>query len=831
MPQAVGAAIVTFFSSTTLYVVVIRTILINVALGYLAKKLSKRADNSIPPLNVTLRGTIEPRHIILGKRRAGGVLVFYGATSSGGNTNDLLWYVIVYAGHQVAGMGDVWIDTERIDSADIGVSTGEVTGGKFTASVWVWKHLGTDGQVVDANIDSAFAEFTADHRLRGLAYAVVKLKRSSEVFQSAPSTVSVLVDGALIYDPRLDSTNGGSGSHRAENPSTWEFSRNPALHALWYLTGGSVVNDLTTRMVKYGLRDTYARVPVAYIVAAANICDEVLTGANAPPSGDQPRYCCDLEVSCGESRRDVLNAILETMAGTATLARGQWQLFAGAYDTPVHALTQDDVFGDIEIQDTTPHSERYNAVSATYVDASKQWAENTTPFRTDSSYESQDGSEQIPRELDLRGVTDQYQAQRLSEIELRRSRMQRTVKLVGMLNLLKVAPWETLTYSHARYGWVDRIFRCVERQFEYAEEAGRVTLTCRRDDPGVYTDMATADYTTGISATDVFQGEGPDAPTDFVVQGTRNGIQFSWGIPAFWHPLGVFQILEYSSASPSSSASVIWQGNASGKFITKTDTTVRYYWVRAVWRGSEYSDVVPAGDGIPAAATLVEGGLNAYASPGSASLSTGASSSGTTVSVTVTPSAGTPSYTHSWTWASGGTGITIDAPSAASTTFSASGLSAGDVRSGIARDTVSDSAAGSVTVDVPVMIQRPVRTSESGSITAGQNGTGGAYGYQKSSYGSISGFPGTGGTLSDVKEIAGLRDTNPTAIGGDGLLRITGFASDPGSGYFTSITANGSTKLSSTATYSYLSGAAVWQWSGSPFNFLAGNTYPVTMNF
>ena len=40
---------------------------------------------------------------------------------------------------------------------------------------------------------------------------------------------SLEVKGMLVYDPRLDSTNGGSGSHRLATPSTWEWSDNPAL--------------------------------------------------------------------------------------------------------------------------------------------------------------------------------------------------------------------------------------------------------------------------------------------------------------------------------------------------------------------------------------------------------------------------------------------------------------------------------------------------------------------------------------------------------------------------------------------------------------------------
>jgi hypothetical protein len=37
---------------------------------------------SAPPINVTLRGTIQYRRLVFGRRRAGGVLVFYGCRAS-----------------------------------------------------------------------------------------------------------------------------------------------------------------------------------------------------------------------------------------------------------------------------------------------------------------------------------------------------------------------------------------------------------------------------------------------------------------------------------------------------------------------------------------------------------------------------------------------------------------------------------------------------------------------------------------------------------------------------------------------------------------------------
>lgn len=602
MPQAIPA-IVTFFTSSAWYYVLARAILINVALGALSKALTKRPKTSAPPINITVKNTIENRRLIFGRTvRAGGTFVFYATSSTGGSTRDILWYVVVYSGHQVSAITDIWLDTERVPAADIHPTTGAVSTTKFSGKLNIWKYLGTSSQTVQSDLDTAIAEWTSNHRLLGCSYVVVKMQRSDSAFPSgAPQSVTALIDGAPMYDPRLDSTNGGSGSHRASNPSTWTPSANPALITRWYLTGGSVHNDLTTRLIMYGLREPESRIDDAYVRAAANICDESISGGNAPPSGAQARYACNLEVSTGEDRRDIFTAILAAMAGTLTYVHGKWRVYAGAYDTPLHSFTQDDLYGDLEVEDTTSHPERYNQVAAVYIDSSAQYQEATTIFRTDSAYEAQDGGEEIPREIELRGVTDQYQAQRLCEIELRKSRMMRTIKMRGSLNLLKVALNETFTLSHARYSWTSRVFRCIAREFEFAEDAGRVVLTARREDAGVYTDMLTADYTTGVSATDVFQLDAPDAPSGLIAEAQPFGIHFSWQHSVSFRAGVEYVLYEYTSVTPFSSATEVWVGTTLSMTLRRLDTTLRYYWIAARMHGA-LSTETPSGSGLAAAA-------------------------------------------------------------------------------------------------------------------------------------------------------------------------------------------------------------------------------------
>lgn len=93
-------------------------------------------------------------------------------------------------------------------------------------------------------------------------------------------------------------------------------------------------------------------------------------------------------------------------------------------------------------------------------------------------------------------------------------------------------------------------------------------------------------------------------------------------------------------------------------------------------------------------------------------------------------------------------------------------------------------------------------------------------GYDKSNIGSVS----PSGFLRDGKEVSALTD-EPTASN----LKITGFSSNPGTGYLISVTANSVTRLASAASYSYSSGTATWRWSSQTFGFANGGNYSASI--
>ncbi|WP_260581207.1 phage tail protein [Sphingopyxis sp. PET50] len=80
----------------------------------------------------------------------------------------------------------------------------------------------------------------SSHKLSGKAAILWSLKfdKDGKVYTSGVPQLGAVWDGVKVYDPRLDDTyDGGSGSHRSDDRTTWEFSEWPDDHALTYAIG------------------------------------------------------------------------------------------------------------------------------------------------------------------------------------------------------------------------------------------------------------------------------------------------------------------------------------------------------------------------------------------------------------------------------------------------------------------------------------------------------------------------------------------------------------------------------------------------------------------
>jgi hypothetical protein len=110
--------------------------------------------------------------------------------------------------------------------------------------------------------------------------------------------------------------------------------------------------------------------------------------------------------------------------------------------------------------------------------------------------------------------------------------------------------------------------------------------------------------------------------------------------------------------------------------------------------------------------------------------------------------------------------------------------------------------------------------------------TAGSYTHLTVTYlGYSNGSPSTFGSITPTTigvpaiTVAAFFDNTSAGVG---AIFLSGFASNPGSTYLYSATANSVTQLGSTASYSYGTGTAVWDFPAI-FGFANTTTYPVSL--
>jgi len=170
---------------------------------------------------VMSRDPIAPRRLIYGQVLVSGTVVFIAAT---GASNEYLHLILVIAGHQCEAIDTIYFDNVEVPLDGSGNATGT-----FAGNAIVKKHLGAPGDAADATLIAAAPSYwTSAHTLSGCTYLYVQLKYNSTLFPNGLPTVTALVKGARVYDPR-------DGTQSATDPTTWKYSNNSALCAAHFM--------------------------------------------------------------------------------------------------------------------------------------------------------------------------------------------------------------------------------------------------------------------------------------------------------------------------------------------------------------------------------------------------------------------------------------------------------------------------------------------------------------------------------------------------------------------------------------------------------------------
>lgn len=523
-----------------------------------------------------------------------------------GTNNEFLWYVLPISCRPIDGYSLLHIDSDTIDLAtDLDVN-GNVNTGKYSGFIQVVYHTGAIPATADATLVATFgAEYTASFEGNAIAYFWVKLKRDTRtddeiknaaapqnvrLFQSGPpGEVSVSITGHRIYDPRQDSTNGGSGAQRANDPTTWVWSNNPALCIRDYLTATGVYKShYANANLNIGCLDWPSSIIDDVAVAtSANICDVTFTD---PETITHAQYALDGLLSTGTAYGDNVQLMLTTMGGSLIPAGGKFQINAAQYVSPSFDIDQTWFAGKITLRTSMPitPNDRYNAIRGNFTDGEQAY--QRVPFYpfTNAAYETQDGG-RIWKDIDLSLVSNRYVAQRVAVLYGKMSRNQAVVILQCNLKALDIAIGDTVTLTVPGV-YTAKVFKV----YNWKMSPDGIELQLREEDSTPYS-ITTGELVSAPEAvTPGLTYPTPPAPTLVSAAGSGDGNLITVIPP----PDALYKWMVVYRNTVNNQTTASYLGRFEGS-VFKDGTTVAkqtyYYWIAAVNEANQKSSWLATG--------------------------------------------------------------------------------------------------------------------------------------------------------------------------------------------------------------------------------------------
>ena len=401
--------------------------------------------------------------IVYGKRQVGLTRVF---VESSGTANEYLYVAGVLSeggGGGITAIDEVYVDDKLVtwsgsltDGTVRTVNSSDTNFYKGESLISIQPFFGLDNQSASSLLDET-TNWTSDHKLSGLAYVALRFKWNQDAFNGLPE-VRVTLRGKKIYDPRLDTTKGGSGSHRQDTASTWAYSANSSLILLDYLRN--------TRYGK-GLPNDSFETNYDSFKTSANTCDTQVT----PYSGASTINLFETNAVLDSEKKVLENVreLLVPMRAIFNYTQGKYKIIIEGSGASQLLLTKDNVVSEVKLQGESK-SEKYNRVVGTYTNPDKDYQSDTVSYPPfdDAHLDSadrhatmltEDNETLLERSFDMLQVTSPYQAEEICENILKRSRNNLKAEVTVTSEGLNLSIGDIVTATYDTAGFSAKPFR------------------------------------------------------------------------------------------------------------------------------------------------------------------------------------------------------------------------------------------------------------------------------------------------------------------------------------------------------------------------------------
>ena len=525
--------------------------------GLLSKGVEASRENF--GTKVSTRSATAPRQIVYGQCRVGGTITHIETL---GTENEKLTMVVALAGHEIESLEKVIINDEELTTTTSG-GFEYATNTKFTngdndnafTNGRLLRYKFLDGSQTTADSDvTANSSLGTDDKFINVAYVFIQMIFDSEAFGGGIPPMAFVVKGKKVYDPR-------ESGHTFGTESTYEWSDNPALHVLDYITNtdyglkatsdeflesdtvGSFLqaanhcdsgNTITTATVDGAVSSsttiqldssaTNTLIDIGHTVEGTGISTTVkvikrvvdtITLDTAVTVADgvtltfkEVAYTSNGFTNFSADGSGVIEGLLSSCAGKLSYINGKFVMFAGVNRSATLSINDDNLLAPIQITTKQATGETFNSVKSIYVDANNNYVATDSPTYEDSTFLSEDtptgessANYKKVLELQLPFTDTTTMAQRLQKSALLHQRKQVTINVLCNINFLKLQPNDWVYVTNERLSYSNKTFEVLSTNLEVIESDGVQVLATRlalkEIDNTVYT-FSSSDYNNPI---------------------------------------------------------------------------------------------------------------------------------------------------------------------------------------------------------------------------------------------------------------------------------------------------------------------------------------------
>ena len=282
--------------------------------------------------------------------------------------------------------------------------------------------------------------------------------------------------GAKCYDWRKDSTNGGSGTHRWNDPTTYEYTANPPV--ILYNIMRGIIRFGT--VLYGGLNWPARRFDNATWTAVANYADENIA---LKAGGTVRRFRMGAEINFAEPPINVVDRILSSFSGRLVESGGIYKLASGAVGAAVYSFSDDDIVITESLSGRAflTRDEICNTIAGSYCEPKNGGEMKAYKKKTRAAYVTSDGGEIRSKPMDFPYVRENTQAQRLALTALNDNRRFASKVVCLPPVARKLEPNDCLNWSaSARFGYTNKKWILGDTTLL---ESGWVVAAIREADP------------------------------------------------------------------------------------------------------------------------------------------------------------------------------------------------------------------------------------------------------------------------------------------------------------------------------------------------------------